>query len=653
MKKFLSIILALALIIGLVPSVFADGTAQEYSGITVEYDFTKFVDAADGADVKSAVASYENSYGFWKFSSTGHPNRPLTLDAGEDQTTGEESVLFAYCAVGNTIDNEANKTGSNDKKDFYFTYAIDVPKTGKYDITLENMQRGDKGADAQVFVFSASESFTYSTLIDEWTSGTKTHCQGEIFSYCNGERLDSTKKVGSASENLGSKYFEKGEYIVVFAAIDRKSANGATVAALMTPIKLTLDGTQGDNENYVPMISSITSATDEETGVTTVTATAAKMSDGDAATGVTYSYAVADGDTDKAEIINGNVVKGLADGTATIIATATKNDLSSSKSIEVAVTAPAPEKTDLEIAFELDDKNDNYTYTAPSVTGLDFTGKVFTAEENANGTYTLEAPKADEDGNPFLYWAKGLDTKKRIISFDRIIEDYIPTEDGKNYLIAVYESDIENAPNEYYNQNGQLIGTGTRPALPSMAGYGTADEWVQCGTTNIWVAKYGEKTQPDNVTVTVNGEKRTVPYGKDVPCEATGDNFKCWTKQGENETTEIVSVDKNYTFKAWENCTVTAVYADHTKLSSPMKIFIDSFTAGNETGIMAEFINITGAVEKGIMWNDVKIPMTNPGNQFTVIADKNGTYKGYAILENGTGYTLITDGAITINNKAE
>ena len=89
-----------------------------------------------------------------------------------------------------------------------------------------------------------------------------------------------------------------------------------------------------------------------------------------------------------------------------------------------------------------------------------------------------------------------------------------------------------------------------------------------------------------------------------------------------------------------------------------MRIIIDEFTAGNETGVMAEFIGLDSAVEKGIMFVDseekeTRIAMTTKDNQFSVIADKNGTYKGYAILENGTGYTLITDGAIRISDKAE
>jgi hypothetical protein len=51
------------------------------------------------------------------------------------------------------------------------------------------------------------------------------------------------------------------------------------------------------------------------------------------------------------------------------------------------------------------------------------------------------------------------------------------------------------------------------------------------------------------------------------------------------------------------------------------------------------------------MWNGNKIAMTKPGSQFSVVADKNGEYKGYAIVGDATdGYTLITDGSVTVSD---
>lgn len=311
----------------------------------------------------------------------------------------------------------------------------------------------------------------------------------------------------------------------------------------------------------------------------------------------------------------------------------------------------------LDAAFTVN-KQDDYTYTAPTVASFIYDGVSITAEKNEKGYYDITAPEQNDDGESFLYWAKGLTAKKRIVSWTNSITNYVPDESGTNYLIAVYDSEGPTAENaEYYNANGQLIATGTQPANPSMAGYGSAAGWKQYGDKNIWVAEYGNKTQPDTVTVTVNGEEKPVPYGTSVTCTAeaedgSGNPFKCWTKTDINGETEIVSIDKEYTFKAWEACTVTAVYEEHSFVSVVTKIITDSFGAGDETGIMAEFIGFDNkVVEKGIMLGDNRIAMTAPGSQFSVVADKAGTYKGYAIVKNTDGtYSLITDDGITVSD---
>ena len=89
-----------------------------------------------------------------------------------------------------------------------------------------------------------------------------------------------------------------------------------------------------------------------------------------------------------------------------------------------------------------------------------------------------------------------------------------------------------------------------------------------------------------------------------------------------------------------------------------MKIIVDDFAIDSDTGIMAEFVGFVGTVvEKGIMFTATgsseskNIAMTKPGTQFTVVADENGTYKGYAVVKGeDNSYTLITDGSVTITD---
>ena len=157
----------------------------------------------------------------------------------------------------------------------------------------------------------------------------------------------------------------------------------------------------------------------------------------------------------------------------------------------------------------------------------------------------------------------------------------------------------------------------------------------------IFVANY-PKT-PGKVTV--NGTEYTYGDTVTMPELDSSKIFKGWKRDD-----EIVSVNPNYTFKAYENATVEAVYAENTPVFSGkfMKIVIDSFKAGTtEDAVMAEFIGIENAVEKGIMIGDTKkIAMKGNGNQFSILADvPNATYVGYAILKDGASFTQVIDGA--------
>ncbi|MBQ2743783.1 MAG: hypothetical protein IJF32_13405 [Oscillospiraceae bacterium] len=289
------------------------------------------------------------------------------------------------------------------------------------------------------------------------------------------------------------------------------------------------------------------------------------------------------------------------------------------------------------------------SYVAPSVGGLT-TGGAINPIANGDGTYEITAPET-KNGAKFLYWAKGLTTNKKIISFSNVIENYVPEEDGRNLLIAVYEDEVSGNA-EYYNANGQLIPGATQETKVTMAGYGTSNGWDSYGDTNIYVAHYDLEEPEKNINIAVTGGSGTgiYAYGDTVTCTADStENFKCWKKNG-----EIVSCDTTYTFKAWEGCTIEALNEEATYNGSTMKIVIDDFSVGADIGVMAEFIGFAGdVVEKGIMFTATgeteakKIAMTKPGTQFSIIADARGKYEGYAILKNENNYTLITDGSFT------
>jgi len=296
-------------------------------------------------------------------------------------------------------------------------------------------------------------------------------------------------------------------------------------------------------------------------------------------------------------------------------------------------------------------------YIAPSVDAIDAGGIVGAPVPVSGGAYKITAAETSEGKGAFLYWKKAMTTSDKIVSFAREF-NYVPEGNERNILIAVYEGDIKSTFPKCYNANGQYL-PDAEPIdedLPSMAGYGKAYKWEQYGDTNVWVAQYIAETPMADIDVTVIGDNTSgggtdLAYGAEVTCTATGENFKCWKKTYGDGTAKIVSTNAEYIFNAWEDCTVEAIYAPNVHYTgSKIKIVIDNFAAGDETGVMAEFIGFgNNVVEKGIMFGDNRIAMTTTGNQFAVIADEQGTYKGYAIVENATdnGYSLITDGEYT------
>ena len=113
--------------------------------------------------------------------------------------------------------------------------------------------------------------------------------------------------------------------------------------------------------------------------------------------------------------------------------------------------------------------------------------------------------------------------------------------------------------------------------------------------------------------------------------------FNYWQKEG-----EIVSFDLSYSFKPYKDTTVTAVYNDNLPVADTIrKIIIGTRSVGSETAAVAEFIGISDAVEKGILFgtnlDDAthKISMKTDGNTFSVINDVAASAIGYAILSNG------------------
>lgn len=280
-----------------------------------------------------------------------------------------------------------------------------------------------------------------------------------------------------------------------------------------------------------------------------------------------------------------------------------------------------------------------------------------TATKNeTTGTYAVSAPE-EIDGYKFLYWIKGLEPNKQIVSLDKDIAAYAP-HNNVNYLIAVYDKEGATAPEtEYYNANGQKLENGD--TYPYMAGYGQAEGWID-HKNGVKEAKYGEPnsfkiTVAEDVAETIKASAGIYRYGDSVTFTAPESDgtrtFLGW-KKTVNGVSTLVSVANPYTFYAWEDCTIEPLYRtiqgsgatlDDVTPSGMVarKILLGTFDIGNgNKAVMAEFIGFDDAVERGITLGAKDYSMTQKGATQFVIENNVGAtaISGYAILANGTKY---------------
>ena len=309
-----------------------------------------------------------------------------------------------------------------------------------------------------------------------------------------------------------------------------------------------------------------------------------------------------------------------------------------------------------------EEKPANTTSNVQILCGVD--KSVLDTKEVAAGTgITYTAPV--KEGYTFLYWAQGIGEYKKIVSYDAKLS--IKAEKGPMWLTAVY-SDNSAAKTDvvFYNANGDEISRNqyeedsviTLEVLPSMAGFETAKGWTldtdgktytaedevrASGRLMRFVAEYADApSESFDITVVGGTADNAAPvYGDTVTVTATPRNgaklFNYWQKDG-----EIVSFDLSYSFKAYKDTTVTAVYNDYLPAADTIrKIIIGTRPVGLETAAVAEFIGISDAVEKGILFgtnlDDAthKVSMKTEGDTFSVIDDVAASAIGYAILSNG------------------
>ncbi len=307
--------------------------------------------------------------------------------------------------------------------------------------------------------------------------------------------------------------------------------------------------------------------------------------------------------------------------------------------------------------------------TQDIATGESVVNDVVNENVAVNAEYTPVAPVVDDDYE-FMYWAIGLGKNRKIVSIDK--DEYSFTvAPGRNLVYAVYRKTSSDTKYAFFFDGSKTVmgktaivdGQITLPALPgAMPGFGAPEGWkytgeedeaaLSAGTTvsdltddTFFVADYDKK---QTVTLTIDGEAVAVSYGTDVNLgdyasireNKSGENVFNYWKKGE----EIISFKPDYTFKAYEDCTLTSTYAKYEPINKSVRRIL--LSADAMTGItFAEFIGLDSAIEKGILFGDAeatyttasaKAVMQTNGKVFSVVNETWKTAVGYAILNDGS-----------------
>ena len=264
----------------------------------------------------------------------------------------------------------------------------------------------------------------------------------------------------------------------------------------------------------------------------------------------------------------------------------------------------------------------------------------------------------------------GLGKNRRMVSVDK--DEYsFKVAPERNMVYAVYRKTNSDKKYAFFFDGSKTFmekkvisnGTVTLPALPgAMPGFGDSIGWKYTGKENetalpenyevtgltediFFVADYnGKKT----VTVTIDGKECPFEYGTDVKLgdyasiRKSGNGyevFNYWMKGN-----EIISFKPDYTFKAYEDCTLTSTYEKYEPINKTVRRILIS--ADDMTRItFAEFIGLDSAIEKGILFGDAeatynnataKAVMQTDGKVFSVVNETGKTAIGYAILDDGS-----------------
>ncbi|MBE6966459.1 MAG: hypothetical protein E7441_10570 [Ruminococcaceae bacterium] len=257
MKKFLSMVLTLALVLSLIPAVFAAGES------VVTYSFYSTTSIVENGSLENVKGDG------WAYAAAS--------ESGVLDTSGQIRISKGRIRV-------FAKANSNN----WIAFKLDVPVTGNYDVSMNaslasssTVEKG-KTNKIQAFMFKAGDAIG-DTEKAKVQSGVN-----------NGNLLESENLVTQSdylTRNLGTKYFEQGEYYFVF----RPYADYETTKMYiyLNSLTLTKSTTPADEVDTVQFMA--TSTLKNNAGVTTnVSGYAAGTTTSDIALGRTVEVTASD-----------------------------------------------------------------------------------------------------------------------------------------------------------------------------------------------------------------------------------------------------------------------------------------------------------------------------------------------------------------------
>lgn len=595
MKSFLSTVLCLLMLAGMLPAVFATETAPTV-GAEFTYDFTTnaLLDSSNASSTQNSLVTNTSKLNSEK-------TEPWVYAGRNNQATNNEWTA-TYLRFKLNPQNTAR-----------FAFKLTVPYEGKYSIAVKqpNLYGGGDGiytnnsgkhyvaGASNLYIFPASEGLT----VSNWSPETKE----KVTAIKHFEELASTTEF--EFETAGDYYFlfnldmDNADFVNFYTGANLALADITRIYNTVSTITLTYMGTTGGEDS----------------------------DDGSGDSGETELEDVENKFDYKEESYIGGVSSIRA-----FAVYGTDSETSDEQIIEAPTvtygetcTVNAPEAPE---GYTFLYWAKGATMQKKQIVSYDVELSDYLPEEGVN--YLLAVYEKDDalavDKQEF-YNANGQLLSELKIT-NGVLPEY-PSMAGYGRAKAWALRNGDGSYTEYYANED----------APETEGAGTL----------IFMAVYDELK--NDITVTIDGVAKKYKYGDEVSCTASapsGESFMYWTKNG-----EVVSLAETYSFNVWEDCEVRAVYGvGVNSLSRTMrKIILGRFSAGDSNAIMAEFIGFDDALEKGIMFGSQKIAMSSDKSQFTVLDDatNEGVATGYAIIREGNTLKKVTDGEATIGKENE